>query len=87
MIMKKLFQSIGKGALRGFPMIQGIVQEIKNRNNPIAAPGDDGATKPAGIDWVSIIIELAVVYFAIQFVKGNITIDQLTQIIPFITGR
>lgn len=81
--MKKIFKSIATGAIKGFPVINSIIAEIK-KSKTLTAPANDTPTtavEKEKFNYVALIAELATVGLIFSFVTKKITIDELLQLI------
>lgn len=97
MLVKKIIGLLGKSALRGFPGIQGFIAEVKEikkrHKEEFAAVSPGGPIPKMGIfsillkiNWVVIILELAVVYLVMKAAKGEISIEVLNSLIEILKG-
>lgn len=80
--MKKVFSSIGKGIINGFPLIQSIITNVKGVKQSASTIGDsDNPPVKKSFDIISILTELSIVILITCFISGKISVHDLENLI------
>lgn len=90
--IKKIVTPVVRGALKGFPMINGAVEAIRNRKGVKVEVTNEsgevvsGTVKPH--DWKSIITQLAVSGTLIYlFMTGKLSKDSVMDLLSVLLGQ